>query len=205
MTSEARKVGTVTISAGSEDTFDEAFYLTCSYVDSEGTPCDWADETWSSDSATNRAESHDFTHSYITEGRSMLAFLDQHRDLLSYGQTPPIRSCVYFYDDNDYNEVTKEWTAVPGTALRKMAEMAQSLGGKWDKDTNSLYFTLTRSFGPHRIVLEAPRDAVCTARVVGTETKTVRKAVDFVEVKETRDVIEWDCPQSLLALTQDQA
>lgn len=84
-----------------------------------------------------------------------------------------------------------------------LADWMKRLGGKWDKYTGlDAYFIMRRMFGPHRIELNANREAVCERTQVGT--KTVEKpdpellaAVPLVTVEEP--VYEWKCPDSLLA------
>lgn len=195
-----KQVGTVTITQSSLSD-DAAFYLTCN-------ACDWGDERWNEDMATESAERHDYRHSFITEGMAFLRFLSDHAearsDLLTRYVTPPMHSVIYISDDSEWNEATKEWETEAGSAARKMAAIATELGGRWEKHTTEHYFTLSRSFGPHTISLESPRDAVCTKRVVGTEEKEVRKVKEYETVTETVEVVEWDCPPSLLALSKTE-
>lgn len=90
-------------------------------------------------------------------------------------------------------------------AAENMAAAARALG-KADKDTTGNYFGLTRQFGPHVVHLFTDRNAVCERIVVGTETVEVEgpdpeavAALPTVKRTETREVVEWHCPPSILA------
>ena len=63
-----------------------------------------------------------------------------------------------------------------------------------------------RAFGPHTLKAWSTHDRVCERVVVGTETVTreepdpeALKQVPTVTVTEEREVIEWRCPESILA------
>jgi len=79
----------------------------------------------------------------------------------------------------------------------ELAALTRALPGPKDKqvtDSASYGFELHGRLHGLRWVAFADRDDVCTARVVGTETVTRKvPVVEFEEVTETRDVIEWEC------------
>lgn len=86
-----------------------------------------------------------------------------------------------------------------GTSKAKMVKAAKNLGS-CEKDYRSDYFSLKKlmSNGHVGIKFETARKNVCTPKVVGTEK--VEKSV-FVKtgVFEDKDIIEWECNDSLLA------
>lgn len=82
-----------------------------------------------------------------------------------------------------------------------IAEIAKALGGHWEKSVDDGYFNLTREILPgvtYRIYTS--RNAVCEAVKVGTEIVEVPDP-DAPKITVERDVIEWRCPDSLLAET----
>lgn len=66
--------------------------------------------------------------------------------------------------------------------------------GKSDKDFGSLFVEVSRDFGPIKLVYQTYRDKVCTQRVVGTRHHEARLVGAYDE-----PIVEWDCPDSLLA------
>jgi hypothetical protein len=92
------------------------------------------------------------------------------------------------------------------TPLAFLTRCARELR-RTDKDVDPNYFSLSRRFGPHAIVALAARDAVCERVVVGTEPVEVQvppEGVAMVTVTEQRDVVEWRCPESLLAAAAER-
>lgn len=85
-----------------------------------------------------------------------------------------------------------------------MQRTCKQMGGKWDKDADSYSFQLSRIVNFHgaevEVTVSADRDAVCTPRTVGTETRVIPAQP---ERTVTNDVVEWDCPPSLLSLTNE--
>ena len=77
-------------------------------------------------------------------------------------------------------------------------QIAKALGS-FDKDFSSL-LELKKNFGPVKLRFVFWRDAVCTKRVVKTETveETVPDpdAPKVTRLRE-REVVEWDCPPLL--------
>ena len=87
-----------------------------------------------------------------------------------------------------------------------LTSMAKILDGEIEKDETPSYFWICRRFGPHSITAAAPREAVCE-RVVTVVTEEVTEPVGEdtrpMETKTVeREVVEWKCPPSILALGQ---
>lgn len=102
---------------------------------------------------------------------------------------------------------------IPRLGLRVLhpvnnAEAMRSItrgAGRWTKAAYGDWFNLDQSIGVHGISVYAERANVCERHVVGTKAVEVRdpemmKGVPFVTVLE--DVVEWVCPDSLLAETR---
>ncbi len=81
--------------------------------------------------------------------------------------------------------------------VEDMHSKRRAIGGKWKKEVNDYYFTLTGRTGDAYVKLSAPRDAVCERVVVGTETKLVADP-DAPKVEIEVDVVEWICPDAIL-------
>lgn len=86
-----------------------------------------------------------------------------------------------------------------------LAAAARTLG-RVTKRTDDSFLNLDRRFGPHKIQAYASHDTVCERVVVGTETVTreqpdpeALKHVPTVTVTEEKEIVEWRCPDSLLA------
>ena len=94
----------------------------------------------------------------------------------------------------------------PG-GVEGLAAFARAVG-RADKrvdDRNSLFYLTAKGFEAIKFEAIEARDAVCTRRVVGTETVTKRvhdPSVPLVEVTEEVEVVEWDCAPSILAAAQ---
>lgn len=96
----------------------------------------------------------------------------------------------YSYGDDDDDN---------GAVLKTITAIRKLLGGKWDKDTSYNQFQLTRDLGDGLIlIVGAPRKLVCERRVVGTETVTRQVPVEYEEQQVEEEIVEWDCPKSLL-------
>ena len=79
------------------------------------------------------------------------------------------------------------------------AQVAQAMG-TFKKNYSDSIFTLTKSFGGASLQFLFYRNAVCTKRVVKTETVTEwvpDPAAPKVEVTREREIVEWDCPPLL--------
>lgn len=84
----------------------------------------------------------------------------------------------------------------------ELVTRAKALGGRWQKVGSDEHFELHRCFGGEIYYgLFGFRAAICEAVVVGQETVTheeVDPEAPKIKRTETRDVIEWRCPDSLL-------
>jgi hypothetical protein len=74
----------------------------------------------------------------------------------------------------------------------QFGRLVAQLGGARTKKVSDNFFTVQRRFGGIQIDLFTSREAVCTRRVVGTETVEVPDP-DAPKVTVTRDIVEWDC------------
>lgn len=83
---------------------------------------------------------------------------------------------------------------VPAT----VALIRRTIGGKWDKREHNSYGSAEMVFSHGRYEIKVQREAVCTRRVVGTETVT-KPAVSLPERTETVEIVEWDCSPVLAA------
>ena len=80
----------------------------------------------------------------------------------------------------------------------EMLKYRRAYGGKWEKDA-AHYFSLKGKLAGLPVTLSTERDAVCEKVVVGTETKKVTKYGPSYTVDEEVDIVEWRCPEGLLA------
>jgi len=94
----------------------------------------------------------------------------------------------------------------------ELVRWARVLDGKRDKevtDSDHYAFKLHGVVGSLRVLVYAPRDEVCTRRVVGTREVTEEvpdpealAAVPTVTVTKTVEDVEWDCGPILAAHAQ---
>lgn len=144
----------------------------------------------------------------------MSGFLCEHADFLDgydYSEQKT-RHPELSYDEVTHLSVTiRSWgkaaveIACSGQDARLlMRRTCKAIGGKWDKSADSYSFNLSRIVNFHgaeiEITVSADRDAVCTPRKVGVETRVIPARE---EQTVTEDVVEWDCPPALLALTNE--
>lgn len=89
-------------------------------------------------------------------------------------------------------------------ARELMRMLRRGIGGQWEKSTRDSEWSpafLLASRIPIigsdtetiRIVIEAPRESVCTPRVVSTKTVTIPAVEAKPEQTKEVEVIEWDC------------
>lgn len=79
------------------------------------------------------------------------------------------------------------------------SKQARALG-KAEKSSSGSYFNVTRNFGPFKVQVTAPHQAVCERVVTGTR-KVVKKVYPNIEPTEEiveEDIVEWICPESVL-------
>lgn len=100
-------------------------------------------------------------------------------------------SSARYYDD--YRHFIAVW------GRDALVETVRRIGGYWTKDEKSdEYFGMTRNLGGGvTIHVYCAREAVCSPVVVGTR-KVTRPAENAPMVEVVEDVIEWQCPESLL-------
>lgn len=79
-------------------------------------------------------------------------------------------------------------------AASLMDKVRRLIGGKWDKQTDSFSYSLTQTVQGCKITIQAERELVCTARIVGTETVEVPDYDNMPKKTVTRDIVEYDCP-----------
>jgi hypothetical protein len=69
---------------------------------------------------------------------------------------------------------------------------SRALGGTREKDGDSLFFNVTRQFGPHKVTVFTDREKVCRKIVVGHETIPARE-------EQIVEVVEWVCDDALVS------
>lgn len=83
------------------------------------------------------------------------------------------------------------------------AAIVRALGGHWGKDpVGDELFSFKGKIAGLYVDVTAHREAVCTRRVVGTETVTEKVATAFEVQTVERDIVEWDCGSLLSAVTR---
>ena len=102
----------------------------------------------------------------------------------------------------EYSVITILWHR---SGVDELAKAARLLG-RVEKRSDDSFLNLERHFGPHRIQAYSSHTAVCERVVVGTETVTreepdpeALKQVPKITVTEEREIVEWKCPESILA------
>jgi hypothetical protein len=133
----------------------------------------------------------------LKELHNLLTFLELHEDV-------PLPFELKGYDGPTF---TVYVTGDADEQKAKLATIARALG-TCDKFATEVSFGVTRSHGGITLRVRADREATCTAKVVGKH-RVKREVLVQEAVYETRDVeedlVEWDCPDSLLAGTKRQA
>lgn len=135
----------------------------------------------------NTAELTDEKRAWLDGLRAMADWFEQHPQYLDgIGETIHI----YVREGDDAKE--------------RMADAARALGTA-TKEVSEKYFHLERGFGPHSVRLFTARGAVCERVVVGVEEVEIEEpdpdavaALPKVKRTETREVVEWVCPESIL-------
>jgi len=92
-----------------------------------------------------------------------------------------------------------------------MADSVRAVGGKFKKEAHDHYYILRQDFGAVRFDVFATHNQVCE-RVVKTETveipdPDVKITVEVSDpdaptITVEREVVEWVCPDSILAVTK---
>lgn len=113
---------------------------------------------------------------YIAGLREIAAFFEEHPELV------PVSGETF------YKFLQLE--ALPQTARAMGRAQKQTLG--------DVYFTLTRSFGPHKLQATWDREKVCEKVVVGQEAVEERVPVIYETRTVMRDKVEWKCPKTVM-------
>ena len=89
--------------------------------------------------------------------------------------------------------------------LETLRTIAQAMGTA-TKDYSDKFFRLSHTFADAvTVTAVAWRENVCQRVVVGTETVIEQRppdGVEMVDVEIEREIVEWDCPPSLLGETR---
>jgi hypothetical protein len=73
--------------------------------------------------------------------------------------------------------------------------------GKATKQIRFSDFELVKEFGSLvELRYETNRENVCIKRVVGTKEVPKRRVVEVPGETDTEEIVEWDCPPSLLSI-----
>lgn len=133
--------------------------------------------------------------------RALAAWLDEHPKAHTYisGNQGDLTIYHHVYGSDEADTV------------KQLADAATSLGGKWDKVVTDYYFELHQKIAPGvEYHLYASREQVCKRVVVETITKTVDEPdpeamaqLPTVQREVTEEVVEWQCPPSLYAMTRE--
>lgn len=91
------------------------------------------------------------------------------------------------------------WVQLEESEKHLLVEFAKAFG-TFLKNADSSSFSIVKPFGTLAIKVEISRKSVCTAEVVGKRTVTRKVPVQFREETVEEDVIEWQCPGSILKL-----
>jgi hypothetical protein len=137
--------------------------------------------------------SEDEVVDFVAGLHDVAAFLARNPEVCD--RVSPVRFYVAVYDYED------------APAKQKMQEYARLLA-PCEKHYEGRDFELRKSFGPHTLTVYTNRENVCTKRIVGTkqverttytvEQQQIRDAMPTVTVYEDEDIVEWECPPSLL-------
>lgn len=129
----------------------------------------------------------DSRREWIDQLRAVADFLETHPDWQIPGLGVRVAAVHYEPLHGDAKQFVARHTRMLGTA---------------EKGTRDDYFDVRRAFGPHEVVVVAKRDDICERVVLGTKTVEVKVPPPGVEMlTETREVevVEWVCPESILA------
>lgn len=111
--------------------------------------------------------------------------IDEIRQILDFVEADPNVPMPYFGSVNAFVRDPD----VLGDVARAMAPC--------DKDVCGNFYELTHRFGSTSFTANFARDEVCEAVVIGTE-EIAEKVIETVIPAQTRDIVEWVCPDSIL-------
>lgn len=90
-------------------------------------------------------------------------------------------------------------------SIENVSKVARSLGVFNKVFTNYGLLYLERMVGIITLRAIVNRDSVCTKRIIGTKTitkKVLPEGVEMITKEIEEDIVEWDCPPSLLSASQ---
>lgn len=129
----------------------------------------------------------------MTADEKRQATIDAHRHVASLLEKHPELPIPFVASKGLIWWTLYSWDC-PNGVPATVALIRRTIGGKWDKrEVDSNYggnAEMVFSHGNYEIKVQ--RDAVCTRRVVSTETIT-KPAVSLPERTETVEIVEWDC------------
>lgn len=118
-----------------------------------------------------------------------------------------LRAVADFYEANPtlttpWNLRHALWVTVPQETPAELKEWVRAFG-TFNKAADDNSFQLVKNFGRLKIEVSIAREQVCTAKVVGKRKVTKRVPVTFREEESEEDIIEWECPGSILKPTKE--
>lgn len=124
--------------------------------------------------------------------RELAKFLERNKAIHPYVDT-------YSHLNNSSWETVPVDVSLEGNDAKEIKEIAKLLG-KSEKIIDEYSFGLRKRFGEGLVKLEVTtsRSNVCTKRVVGKKTRTVAARPAEPEKVIEEDIVEYDCPGSLL-------
>lgn len=113
---------------------------------------------------------------------------------------------IALYDHTPHTADLKWYLHINGKGAaetqRKIAVcIIRTLGGKWDKGIDDRAVDFTQERDGLELQVTVVREAVCTRRVVGTETVIIPAVEATPEQTVEREVVEWDCAPVLAEVT----
>jgi hypothetical protein len=73
------------------------------------------------------------------------------------------------------------------------------------KDYTQSFFTMSKEFSGITLTFYFSRDEVCTKKVLGTKSVPDRYEPGYLVAAHEEEIVEWECPESLLADPLPQA
>lgn len=109
---------------------------------------------------------------WINDARALIDWLEQHPDRIPTSDN--IRLDLWYLERAELQSLARDF-------------------GQATKEIVGTVFCLRKSFGPHRIDGNVPREEVCRKIVTGTVEHEERIAPAYTE-----EIVEWECDESLL-------
>jgi hypothetical protein len=129
-------------------------------------------------------------------------FLIQHRDLLAQFDQDAVYNArggnwgdlTYVTVNVDYGDGIDIHVSNGPDAKQVMAILRKAIApGRWEKDTNNYYFSLTREVDGLDIAIKSGREAVCQRVVIGVKTEVIPAREAQPERIEEVEEVEWVC------------